>query len=530
MSHSSSQALFPIRSKLYDDESFSSWFSRLAVAHGVSGQSLASIICERRIAIQQKRDLDRSIDEISLQNLSNLTKIPIQQLLGASLSKYVGYLFSETPKLVGMITWIRPYWNTLTNKKHGMQFCWRCLKEDITPYFRLKWRLSFVVSCTKHKIILSDQCPKCSEPIDYFRTSQEYSLAPIHICRMCGFDIRNQLTEIKSDTPSDFEVKFQKHLEDVLEAGWVENQIGSTYSHLYFDGLYLMMRSLCGKSAKRFCELVANFYKVENVSPELFDSVHSSEMRSITERRILNILIGHLINNWHEDFVKLCEDNKIRFKELIPFETGYFPFWYWKVIDEYLYRPYLSFSDIETDSFYNYVKSQGNSLNTIKIREQFGVRYYSAYIRKKRQIAHQKTENSKCIYCHDTHNQKIPVREDSLPLNRPRNYCKICERTYIPNHLPKRSFFSPEIRKKAVKLLKEGMHHFEVAETLSVSRTAVKHWLKMICIRCQNDETQLLKKSVNSFRFFCKICKQHYKPHPLPIRAQVPTKNLIRSN
>gem|GEM_PF-732819 len=475
--NSLSHRQFPIKFKPQEDELFSSWFSRLALAHGLSGNMLANLMWRDKTLGSKERDFDRLFDKKIFEEISEKTGITTEQILNTSLFSYTGYLFSEAPAN-GITSWIMPSWSTLTKKFHGMQFCWQCLKEDVNPYFRRKWRLSFIVNCTKHKIALNDRCPKCDEPINCFWTPPNIRAMPIYICKLCDFDLRNVMFKTQPERPSSFEIEFQTHLENVLKEGWVENLIGATYSHLYFDGIYLIMRSLCGKLGKRFCELVADFYKIDRLPSELFNSVKSLEMRSIKERRFLNILVGHLIANWHQDFVKLCEDNKIRFNELVTFQSNNFPFWYWKVINEHILRPYYTCSELEINSFYKYVKSQGELLNTVKIRKQFGYMYYKHLIMKKKLISYKKLESRECIYCHDTENQKRAPTQGNRPANNYRYYCKICKRAYTPNPLPRRSTYSQETRKAAIKLIEEGLDYSKIAEMLSVSRTAIRYWHK----------------------------------------------------
>jgi hypothetical protein len=328
------------------------------------------------------------------------------------------------------------------------------LKEDVNPYFRRKWRLSFVVNCIKHKIVLNDRCVRCSEPLNYFQASRKDNIIHIYICKFCGFDLRTATFKTQLYIPSSFEIEYQKHLEDVLKEGWVENRIGSTYSHLYFKGIYLIMRSLCGKQARRFCELVAEFYNVDRLPSTLFNSVKLLEMRSIADRRSLNILVGHIITNWHQDFVKLCEGNKIWFKKLAPFKNNDFPFWYWKVINEHLSRPTYTRSELEVNSFCKYMKSQSKLFSTKELRERFGNTSYRHLVEKKL-IFHKPIESRECLYCHDTENQVRSSSRTKRPANNYRYHCKICKISYTPNPLPKG--YSQETLNTAIKLKKEEL-------------------------------------------------------------------------
>ena len=481
------QSQFPIRITPQEDEIFSSWLTRLALAHGLPGNQLAKYFTEKKGLFATTRDVDRLFDQSLFERLSEKTGIAVEHILSATLSSYTGYLFSEFSNKTGQLPWILPFGSPISKKKnHVIQFCQQCLKEDDKPYFRKKWRLSFVVNCTKHKIILSDRCSNCSTPINYF-WSFENKILPIYICKQCNFDLREAVIE-KQDFPlSSFEVEFQKHLEEVLNKGWVENQIGSTYSHLYFSGIYLIMLSLCGKRRRRFCEAVSKFYRIENIPIELLNPINIVEFRSLKERRFLNILVAHLLANWHHDFVKICKDIKFHFKELVPQTTKEYPFWYWKVISEHLTHPNHTCSDLEIDSLYRYVKSHVKLVSAKEFQEQFGLRYYVELVRKRKLISFKKSEPRKCIYCKDTENQKRASKLNPLIV---RYYCGICRRNYSPKPLPRKKRHPIETQKIAEKLIKEGICDSKIALMLSLNRVTISTWRRKLCVYCRSNQTQ----------------------------------------
>lgn len=46
-----------------------------------------------------------------------------------------------------------------------LQFCPRCLAEDVEPYFRRYWRVVAMTCCLRHGCVLIDACPICHQPI-----------------------------------------------------------------------------------------------------------------------------------------------------------------------------------------------------------------------------------------------------------------------------------------------------------------------------------------------------------------------------
>lgn len=82
---SSSQNLFPIRLKPQEDELFSSWITRLALAHGLNGDMLANQIWTNKNLGNKKRDLDQLIDKKIIEEISKRTGVSTKEILNTSL-------------------------------------------------------------------------------------------------------------------------------------------------------------------------------------------------------------------------------------------------------------------------------------------------------------------------------------------------------------------------------------------------------------------------------------------------------------
>ena len=98
----------------------------------------------------------------------------------------------------------------------------------------------------------------------------------------------------------------------------------------------------------------------------------------------------------------------------------------------------------------------------------------------------------------------------------------ICKISYTPNHLPKHSKYSIELRETVLKLIGEGIHHLKIAEMLSVKPAYVKYWRRRLCIYCNKNRTQQIGQVSSEFSFYCKICKRPYTPPPLPQPSKYP--------
>ena len=156
------------------DELLSSWLHRLAYANGVSPKRFARVLGLGSGMWSAALDLRLPTDVANL--LGANTGVSPHQLSAMMLSHGL---------LVPVLLPLRS--NGRRDGSTWLQFCSKCLADDAHPYFRRRWRLATLVSCTRHGCRLRDRCPSCRSRIAAFDQSE---LVPQHYCARCGYDLR----------------------------------------------------------------------------------------------------------------------------------------------------------------------------------------------------------------------------------------------------------------------------------------------------------------------------------------------------
>ncbi len=169
-----------------------------------------------------------------IQFFSHHTDIPINELKKSSLynlqSKISTYLGKDKLNL----SKYNALWFTGWRKQYinGLRYCPSCLKEDSIPYYRKKWRLSYIPICIIHECFLENKCPQCNSPVAPYSLNWDMS---IEKCYNCEFDLSQ--TEPKHIENSDYFFKIYKNflnqktnieiIYKVLSLAWF---IGNNYS------------------------------------------------------------------------------------------------------------------------------------------------------------------------------------------------------------------------------------------------------------------------------------------------------------
>jgi hypothetical protein len=431
--------LFPIHLKPKEDELLSSWIVRLSLAHGLRPYAFASILWPKLEIWDADTDRidNKEIFKKVFKVLAEKTCTPLEQVEATALKSYEGWLHEKhSPK--GPLTWILPIASRHpTPKQFGMQFCPWCLAEDDEPYFRRSWRLAFTVLCTKHDVQLLDRCPHCGEPVNYYRnisiTNYE-AIDCLTLCRECKFDLRNATTSYKQACVDSSEAQFQQYLAVVLKQGWVVlPQSGYVYSHLFFEGLYNIMRTLfSGREAEKVRAAVVKHYGTELLSPVLTQrSIPILSKFNVVERRVLLGMARQLLSNWPNGFINFCEVNRFWGRTWFPPRRRAFrPYWFCKVVREKLDRSPYQVSEQEFASAVMYLRKAGLEPNKSELSKYFGS--YSV-----ERLSHEKPKQTvqgirECPICHSTKNQVKHGWRTGKQIFR----CYLCNRNYIEGQKP----------------------------------------------------------------------------------------------
>jgi TniQ len=183
--HRSRPSAFLIRPRPFPDESLSSWRQRTGWENLYK---LFPISDERT----RRVDPDLAANEEDLEFAELLHGSTAETVRHHTLRRWASQLGSQIFPRSHPQWWLGAAYGS-TASGHGSMYCPQCLAEDSIPYFRLRWRLSFVTSCDIHKIRLKDCCPKCGRapwPAGCGRkTVLHPSFTSLRHCWHCGIDL-----------------------------------------------------------------------------------------------------------------------------------------------------------------------------------------------------------------------------------------------------------------------------------------------------------------------------------------------------
>lgn len=471
--------LWPIHLKPKQDELLSSWLFRLATAHGLNLVTLLNIWSQR---FWQNADLDRTSAEDLLYVLSQKTGTPYDRVYGTTLRAYEGWLFEKIMKR-GNGRWIFKR-ETQRNNIEGfwIQFCPLCLSED-EPYYRRKWRLAFVVACTKHNVRLLDRCSRCLNALNFCKnklSDKRSTNSNIVVqCYRCGFDLRDAARDISKIDSS--LVKFQHFLENVLGEGWGEvPNFGPVYSVLFFDGLFLLLRTLTSqKPSLKLQEAVTRRYSIEGHIPFTPGKGLTFVDLNLLERQSLLSIVHNLFTDWPAGFIECCRSANLWSDTLIPKKA---PFWLWSVVSEHLQGKARRISYEEITYIAKFIRKSGKPATKQELTKYVNKVHL---VHRSRRVLYQNDGrkkkppfNRKCPYCKDTAQQ---VRIKYLPAkfegatDRYQLQCKPCSRMYTFPPAPRG--YPDKIRKQAVFMrLKKGMKYDDIAAALAVNKATIARW------------------------------------------------------
>lgn len=311
-------------------EIFSSWLCRIAQHNSMKLRTL-----ERELWGPTKpiwnRDIDRSVDDQTLHDVARACATPIEAARETCLRSYEGILFHSLNSN-GHSEWILPtgvYHRKRT--RNGMQFCPRCLAEDMQSYFRKVWRLSLATFCDLHHVLLHDCCPACRAPVMFHRqelgSRNKSDFLSLSICTTCGFDLER--SAVYAVPIFDYRVwnAMWEHL-CFLDFGWtfLEKQTFH-YSPLYFEALrHLIGRLLSTKTIGNILPIVESAHPGAVrfiVRPQV-----PFEFYGVAERNAILQVATWLLLDWPDRFLQVCREAKIRHSELINFDF-HLPFWFY---------------------------------------------------------------------------------------------------------------------------------------------------------------------------------------------------------
>lgn len=184
---------WPARIKPLENESLSSWLVRASLANHSTPSSIANYIWPGWRA--WTRDIDRELSKSQLASLSLVSTLSPKELQKLTLRPVIQRITGKIELNTATAwKWVIQRSTRNKNTNRSTQFCPLCLQEDLKPYLRLHWRISFITVCTKHNVNLLDCCPHCGESIEIHKINR----GKLSSCAHCRWNITD-VTPVKAN-------------------------------------------------------------------------------------------------------------------------------------------------------------------------------------------------------------------------------------------------------------------------------------------------------------------------------------------
>lgn len=236
-------SLWPVHPHPLPDELLSSWMIRLARGNGFKVHNFCAQFFGRERQIWN-RDIDHHAPPWLINALAARSGTQLERIAQTTLRSLEASAFERFNE-VGATRWILPLGVFhRTRRGYGQQFCPLCLGEDEDPYLRRIWRLGLSTVCSRHGVLLQDRCFACGHQLMPHRSDMALrSGFPEKTNMLRCYKCRAKISGPAEVMPS-HDTQMQSHIETVLRDGFAVLASGqAVYSHLYFDGLRMIMRA-----------------------------------------------------------------------------------------------------------------------------------------------------------------------------------------------------------------------------------------------------------------------------------------------
>ena len=325
--------LFPAFFRPKEDELFSSWIVRLAHAHYLKAHTFVNIYFPDYQF--WNRDIDRNASPELIKKVAKKANCTFEKINNSTLKHYEFQLtFTNNPKRGSK--WMLPlgiYHRTW--KRNGIAYCPSCLKNDgDNPYYRKKWRLAFSVVCDKCKISLHNKCPKCSNPITFFRAElgrKNIISNSLNRCSHCNYSLSN--SQRKKISPALLEM--QSELYRIMDEGWNKDVF---YPFSYFEVLHSIIKILCGNN-KVDRAIRKKLFMILNIRNEKFAGGYKNRFETLSIKKRTKILQAAtwLLNEWPFRFVDFFKNMQI-YSSTFSKDYPDLPFWFWELVYSNFYK------------------------------------------------------------------------------------------------------------------------------------------------------------------------------------------------
>lgn len=309
--------LWPVRYKPLPDELLSSWLVRIANGNGLKVQTFCNLIFGNGRQVWN-RDIDRLAPQWLVAELSARTGTTLAAVQETALGVYEGVLYTRL-KASGTLPWIQTM--QVYHRKRdgfGMQFCGRCLSNDVQPYFRKTWRVSCNTVCLFHDCMLHDRCPQCKSGVAFHRMDVGHDFIPesdaLASCCACKYDLRGAptmpISSYEVESAESHKLLCQRlciNSDDIRSAAALLEQMRLTHH-------------LCGLLASRYETVTLRQHTCEQLGVEditLTAGKVAFESRPLAERHHLMQLVAWLEVDLGMRLRRAWRDKAVRYSDLL---------------------------------------------------------------------------------------------------------------------------------------------------------------------------------------------------------------------
>lgn len=308
------------------NEALTSWLFRLGIYYYLHPSTFfLRTIPEKPDAWKQDLDVSCPLDIVAC--LSMKSGLSCDALNNHILARYRKFFDPYVGASSALPRWVSPAYIRRKSPHHfGYKYCSDCL--EISPHHILLYRLSYFFGCSIHHLLLHDRCPECQSPISCRKVFPKLiGTCPgdaLCFCYECGFDYRNSnriflgLGEIRS----------LNHFEGLMRTGVCE--LGPSYmvySHLYFQGLRLVVRGLFKLVHQGGACDCFNAEELAQIKGEPKSNHDEIEFISVGVLRILLVKAHFLLSHWPNRFLDFNKRNDLIYSSwIMPRDVA--PHWF----------------------------------------------------------------------------------------------------------------------------------------------------------------------------------------------------------
>lgn len=362
-----------------EDELLSSWIIRLALAHHTDPATFVNLYLPAWKNSLWMDDVDVSAENELIEALALKSGYSHELIRGLTLKSYEGYL-AERITCKSRNPFIQSLGRQCRVKVNfGLRFCPACLREDVLPYFRKRWRLSFSTACVKHKCFIIDRCPECGAALNPYRSVRILLRSDMMHCYTCGADLRKAAPEPVQD--GSYGLWAIQRLYEILQTGIYTYAGGYSYSFSFFEVLRLFVRIVYfwGRD-KGFLDHEVMREMIYFRSPILRNDL--LENIPLKEQYLLFSGLLRLFDGFPGRVLSFCGSNKLRGSDLTR-DMRRIPFWYQKIADAFdMQWPQVSLDEVR--SVIEHLKRERIIINKTNVGRIMGL---SPDFKKRKDIA-----------------------------------------------------------------------------------------------------------------------------------------------